>query len=787
VANLAIKNGAGVDKFLKASGSGTDLDPQIPEHKETSAAGAAASVSSIDGKTPTLGQALAGASVPVVLTSAQITTLTPPAQISGFATASNQSAANTSLATMLTTLASLLTELQGKADVTDTQPVSFGSMPLPTGAATQATLASILTELQAKANLTQTQPVSLATSPLPTGAATQTTLASLLTELQGKADLAETQPVSAVTLPLPSGAATSAAQTTGNTSLGNLDTKTPALGQALAAASSPVVLTAAQVSTLTPPAAITGFATESTLDTRFGSLIETAPTTDTASSGLNGRLQRIAQRLTSLIALFPSGPGQKTKNASLPVTLASDEDLLALSGAVTEAAPITDTASSGLNGRLQRVSQRLTSLIALLPTSVGQKTKSAALPVTLASDEDLLALSGSITETAPATDTASSGLNGRLQRVSQRLSSLIALLPTSVGQKAKSGSLPVTLASDEDLLAIQGSVTETAPATDTASSGLNGRLQRVSQRLSSLIALLPASVGQKAKSGSLAVTLASDEDLLARQGALTETAPASDTASSGLNGRLQRVAQNVTTNGVVLTNLLTELQLKADLLDTQPVSLASQPLPTGASTEATLLNIYNVFGQLTAVAWGGTGSGSLMQVQKAIWTKLSGTLTNALVDNAGVQISTTNPLQVQIGQLLASQDSVQANEYAMGDSGAAVPVRVATTHSTNVATSWASNATQTLVAAPATGLRVYLFHLRLSVDAGSASDGQFQLLDNTGGTIIERFQCLKGTSVDLWFPNGSLKGVAAQLVAIKNSTGGIVSLANWGVDYAVGA
>ena len=37
-----------------------------------------------------------------------------------------------------------------------------------------------------------------------------------------------------------------------------------------------------------------------------GSLTETAPATDTASSGLNGRLQRIAQRLTSLIALFPA-------------------------------------------------------------------------------------------------------------------------------------------------------------------------------------------------------------------------------------------------------------------------------------------------------------------------------------------------------------------------------------------------------------------------------------------------------------------------------------------------
>lgn len=39
-----------------------------------------------------------------------------------------------------------------------------------------------------------------------------------------------------------------------------------------------------------------------------------------------------------------------------------------------------------------------------------------------------------------------------------------------------------------------GAVNETAPATDTASSGLNGRLQRIAQRLTALIALIPAAL-----------------------------------------------------------------------------------------------------------------------------------------------------------------------------------------------------------------------------------------------------------------------------------------------------
>ena len=81
--------------------------------------------------------------------------------------------------------------------------------------------------------------------------------------------------------------ATSTLQTTGNailttmdadtgaiaTSVASIDTKTPSLGQALAAASVPVVLTAAQISTLTPPAAITGFALLTEQQTQTGHLV----------------------------------------------------------------------------------------------------------------------------------------------------------------------------------------------------------------------------------------------------------------------------------------------------------------------------------------------------------------------------------------------------------------------------------------------------------------------------------------------------------------------------------
>jgi hypothetical protein len=112
-------------------------------------------------------------------------------------------------------------------------------------------------------------------------------------------------------------------------------------------------------------------ANQVTTNTEIGGVTETAPATDIASSGLNGRLQRIAQRLSTMIAAHPAALGGTTAAASFPVVLSSDGPFATQTGSVTETAPATDTASSGLNGRLQRIAQRVTSLIALMPTALG--------------------------------------------------------------------------------------------------------------------------------------------------------------------------------------------------------------------------------------------------------------------------------------------------------------------------------------------------------------------------------------------------------------------------------
>lgn len=73
--------------------------------------------------------------------------------------------------------------------------------------------------------------------------------------------------------------------------------------------------------------------TEADFDTKTGALTETAPATDTASSGLNGRLQRVAQRITSLIAatLSVKVAYQTTKaltNASVSASSSGENTLI---------------------------------------------------------------------------------------------------------------------------------------------------------------------------------------------------------------------------------------------------------------------------------------------------------------------------------------------------------------------------------------------------------------------------------------------------------------------------
>lgn len=260
----------------------------------------------------------------------------------------------------------------------------------------------------------------------------------------------------------------------------------------------------------------------------IGATTESLPANDQSQSGLNGRLKRIAVNISSMSAKFPADLGSKAATASLSVT-SSTEDITRI-GTTTETPPATDIAASGLNGRLARVAQNITSLSAKFPATLGRLPAAESLSIVLSNaDQSLI---GQINEAVPATDTDSSGLNGRLQRIAQNISTLSSKFPATLGRASAANSSAVTW-SNEDFAAI-GATSETAPANDTATSGLNGRLQRVAQRLSTISSQLPTSLGQKTGTGSLSVILASDQPALTITASNTGTVNAVNSTTTNL-------------------------------------------------------------------------------------------------------------------------------------------------------------------------------------------------------------------------------------------------------------
>lgn len=117
--------------------------------------------------------------------------------------------------------------------------------------------------------------------------------------------------------------------------------------------------------------------------------------------------------------------------------------------------------------------------VATTPGASGPGTAAAAQRVVTASDSPEIALLGAVTETAPATDTASSGLNGRLQRIAQRLTSLVTGIGTlAYGAGTAAGALRVTIASDAPGVAdgTAGEYETVAASQSTQTMGATGAL-----------------------------------------------------------------------------------------------------------------------------------------------------------------------------------------------------------------------------------------------------------------------------------------------------------------------
>lgn len=252
--------------------------------------------------------------------------------------------------------------------------VIVDSSALPTGAATSAnqvtgnsslsTIATNTTGIATAANQTNgTQQ-----SQIVQGGNTATVTASNALKVDGSA---VTQPVSALALPLPS----NAAQETGG-HLASLDTKLPAQGQALAAASLPVVLPAAQITALTPPTTVT--VTQAT-GTNLHTVIDSGTVTATISGTPN-----VAVTSSALPAGAATSALQTSVQGSAAGGTAATSSQLG-GGIYNSALPTLTTGQQAAtqvdsSGRLIVVSPGV-------PTSLGQQAAATSQPVALANED----------------------------------------------------------------------------------------------------------------------------------------------------------------------------------------------------------------------------------------------------------------------------------------------------------------------------------------------------------------------------------------------------------------
>lgn len=193
------------------------------------------------------------------------------------------------------------------------------------------------------------------------------------------------------------------------------------------------------------------------------------------------------------------------------VTLSSElktSDALALAKLTTMDGNLTDieALSTAGNASLSSIDTKLTSQAtaanqaSILAAVQAQATLLQTQPVSIA--------------TMPSTPVTNINLDAALSTRNAEATQLLV--------KAKTDNLDValsTVAKDATLLAsnvLLGSVIEVAPATNTASSGINGRLQRIAQNISAMILQLPATLGIKNAAASLSIAPASDAKFIVK-------------------------------------------------------------------------------------------------------------------------------------------------------------------------------------------------------------------------------------------------------------------------------
>ncbi len=359
-----------------------------------------------------------------------------------------------------------------------------------------------------------------------------------------------TQPVSAASLPLPSGAATATNQTTGNTSLSNIDGKLPALvssrvpvdGSGVTQPVSGTFWQATQPVSIASSVPVTGPLTDAQLRASTVPISGTV----TANTGLSQPLTD-AQLRASAVPVS----GTVTANTGLTQPL-TDTQLRAaavpVSGTFFQATqPVsgTVTANTGLSQPLTDAELRASAV----PVSVG----SIALPT------------GASTSALQTTGNSSlSSIDGKIN---------------SLGQKTMANSMPVTIASDQSAIPITGSITASNPSVYT--NGAN--VLSPTGNVTFVGGWDGTNLRGLSTNGSGALNVLGPMSLADFQSTFVSSRLPVDGSgvTQPVSGTFWQATQPVSiASSVPVTGTFFQA--------TQPVSAAALPLPSGASTETTL-------------------------------------------------------------------------------------------------------------------------------------------------------------------------------------------------------
>jgi hypothetical protein len=173
MANVKVKDADASDKYLKATGAGSDLDPHVVEHLDSNSAAMLSALQAIQTAVELIDNMISGSEAQVDILSSVLPT--------GAATEATLAA----IQTAVELIDNMISGSEAQVDIV--------SSVLPTGAATETTLAAIQTAVEAIQTATETiddmisgseAQVDVVTSALPTGAATETTLASIKTAVE---------------------------------------------------------------------------------------------------------------------------------------------------------------------------------------------------------------------------------------------------------------------------------------------------------------------------------------------------------------------------------------------------------------------------------------------------------------------------------------------------------------------------------------------------------------------------------------------------------------------------